>query len=676
MKYRAEIDGLRALAILPVILFHAGFEWFSGGFVGVDVFFVISGYLITTIIISEMDEGSFSLIDFYERRARRILPALFFVMLICVPFAWLWFIPSDLKDFGKSLIAVSIFSSNILFWLENDYFGTAAELTPLLHTWSLAVEEQFYILFPIVLLITFKYFKDYLIHILILGFLISLGLADWTSRNNNSISFYFIHTRMWELLAGSILAYYEITAGHRSKNKILNLILPCIGFFLIGYSILFFNENMLHPSLYTLSPIIGVCLIIWFSNKNEFITKILSTKLFVGIGLISYSLYLWHYPIFAFLRIYDFWNGFILIKSIFIIILFILSFFTYYFIEKYFRNKNNNFKFLLKLITFFLLLIVSINLIFNYNEGFKNRLHIPNIIKQSLKNLNLSDIKQNKKFCHNRIGYKGFCIFNELPNNKGDIIILGDSLSNSLLKDLIIRIEKTKFRLIHMSYSGMIYLPDFVSHNKLNNDLRIDERWHSTRKNFIDNKTHKNLYIIYYGDYNYYLREKRLTLNSNKIDTYETDFVFAETRNLKKDFLYRKKLLKEKLVQTLNILSKKSNLILLYPSPISPLNVYDRIHRNFNKKLLDNNFYLKDKINYDIELFYKYNLEIFDLFDNNLSRNIHMIKPHEVFCNKKCLFYDNNHVYFFDEVHPSLKGAEMINDLIMKKIEKIELQSN
>ena len=139
MKYRAEIDGLRALAVLPVILFHAGFVWFSGGFVGVDVFFVISGYLITTIIISEMAEGKFSIVNFYERRARRILPALFFVMAVCLPFAWMWLIPNDLKDFGQSLIAVSTFSSNILFWRESGYFDTAAELKPLLHTWSLAV---------------------------------------------------------------------------------------------------------------------------------------------------------------------------------------------------------------------------------------------------------------------------------------------------------------------------------------------------------------------------------------------------------------------------------------------------------------------------------------------------------------------------------------------------------
>ena len=139
MKYRAEIDGLRALAVLPVILFHAGFEWFSGGFVGVDIFFVISGYLITTIIISEMAEDKFSIINFYERRARRILPALFFVMLICIPFAWMWMLPEALENFGQSLVSTSLFANNFLLMLTAGYWDLASEYKPLMHTWSLAV---------------------------------------------------------------------------------------------------------------------------------------------------------------------------------------------------------------------------------------------------------------------------------------------------------------------------------------------------------------------------------------------------------------------------------------------------------------------------------------------------------------------------------------------------------
>lgn len=163
MDYRREIDGLRALAVLPVMLFHAGFETFSGGFVGVDVFFVISGYLITTVVLSDIEQGKFSIVNFYERRARRILPALFLVMFFCIPFAWLWLLPSNMLDFSKSLIAVSIFASNILFWRESGYFDTASELKPLLHTWSLAVEEQYYVIFPLFLILFWRFGKRWII---------------------------------------------------------------------------------------------------------------------------------------------------------------------------------------------------------------------------------------------------------------------------------------------------------------------------------------------------------------------------------------------------------------------------------------------------------------------------------------------------------------------------------
>ena len=176
MNYRREIDGLRSLAVMPVILFHAGFHVFSGGFVGVDIFFVISGYLITTILVNEMDQGNFSIVNFYERRARRILPVLFFIMLLCLPFAWLWLIPTEMKSFSQSLVAVSVFSSNILFWLTSGYFGAVAELKPLLHTWSLAVEEQYYMIFPLLLLLGWRLGKRRLVWMLLVIFFLRDGL--------------------------------------------------------------------------------------------------------------------------------------------------------------------------------------------------------------------------------------------------------------------------------------------------------------------------------------------------------------------------------------------------------------------------------------------------------------------------------------------------------------------
>ena len=179
MKYRLEIDGLRALAVLPVIFFHAGLNWFGGGYVGVDIFFVISGYLITGIIINELSEQKFSLLKFYERRARRILPALYFVMMLTTLVSWFLLPPSYLKDFGQSLVAVSFFLSNFLFWVESGYFSSASELKPLLHTWSLAIEEQFYVIFPILLLVFWKSGIKKLLLVLSVIFISSLILAHW-----------------------------------------------------------------------------------------------------------------------------------------------------------------------------------------------------------------------------------------------------------------------------------------------------------------------------------------------------------------------------------------------------------------------------------------------------------------------------------------------------------------
>ena len=260
--YRPEIDGLRACAVGAVILYHAqisilGHEPFKGGVIGVDIFFVISGYLITSIIFKELTiNGSFSFKYFYERRVRRILPVLLLVMLVSLPFAWMYLLPIELFDFSNSILYSLGFSSNFYFHYSGKEYAVDELQNSFLHTWSLSVEEQYYIVFPIVLFITFKYLRKYLLHILLLGLVISLGLAEFSSRNYPSASFYFLHTRMWELLAGSILAYFEITKGYRSKIHILNLFLPFVGLILIGHSIVFFDNEMFHPSFYTLSPII------------------------------------------------------------------------------------------------------------------------------------------------------------------------------------------------------------------------------------------------------------------------------------------------------------------------------------------------------------------------------------------------------------------------------------
>jgi hypothetical protein len=433
---------------------------------------------------------------------------------------------------------------------------------------------------------------------------------------------------------------------------------------------------MFHPSFYTLSPIIGVCLIIWFSNENELITKILSTKLFVGIGLISYSLYLWHYPIFAFAKVTEFTQGSLFNKLLLGIIILALSIISYYFIEKPFRNRKNIFLKILVILSTSILILIIFNLKSIYDGGFKKRSHFTEVVSNTLETLNYRNISQNGLRCHNRLGDKGFCIFNELSDNEGDIVLLGDSLTDSLLSNLIEQVSNTKYRLIHMSYSGNLFLPNFVSFDKKTNKIISDENIHNFRKEFLENKTHKNTYVIIYGDYNYYF-EKRIKISNNEIVEYETPSLYSTRDNIFLEYEKRKIFLKEAIKLSLINLSKNKKVLLLYPSPISAVNILNHIKINANNISKDSNFYLKDKVNYSINFFRNYNSEIFELFNEIELENLYKIKLESTFCPKnQCIFYDSKNSYIFDIVHPSYEGSKKINDLIMKQIKKIEINSS
>ncbi|NHQ89637.1 acyltransferase family protein [Janthinobacterium lividum] len=340
MDYRREIDGLRALAVLPVIFFHAGFEIFSGGFVGVDVFFVISGFLITTIILAELEAGKFSLMNFYERRARRILPVLFFIMLLCLPFSWMLLIPEDMRRFSQSLVAVSAFASNILFWGTSGYFDSAAELKPLLHTWSLAVEEQYYLIFPVFLMFAWRLGKRFILSSLVLVFILSLALAQWASSAMPMAGFFLLPTRGWELLIGAFVAFYFANSKRKPSSKKKNEIGSFVGFILIIFAIFVFDKETPFPGIYALVPTVGAALIILYANGETFTGKILGSKIFVGVGLISYSAYLWHQPLLAFLRHKSFEDPGKLALSVCIGVTLILSYLSWRYIENPFRKKS------------------------------------------------------------------------------------------------------------------------------------------------------------------------------------------------------------------------------------------------------------------------------------------------------------------------------------------------
>jgi peptidoglycan/LPS O-acetylase OafA/YrhL len=349
LKYRPEIDGLRAIAVVSVVVYHAKFalsggDLLSGGFIGVDIFFVISGFLITSLILKELKEtNAFSISGFYERRIRRILPALLTVMLVSIPFAWAIMSPKALEEFSGSVISALFFGSNIWFWQTSSYTAEPSQLQPFLHTWTLSIEEQFYVIFPLMLLLLWRRLRSFLMTLLLVMFGLSLGLAHFGSAHFPDANFYLLPSRGWELLAGALVALAMQRApaggGIGDRFPVLNNVLPAIGLVSILWAIVAFDDTMRHPSLITAIPIAGTAMIIWFARSGSAVTRLLSSAPFVSIGLVSYSFYLWHFPVFAFARI-SFGTLAVSDKIILIAISFALSAFTYSMIEQPLRRRN------------------------------------------------------------------------------------------------------------------------------------------------------------------------------------------------------------------------------------------------------------------------------------------------------------------------------------------------
>jgi peptidoglycan/LPS O-acetylase OafA/YrhL len=343
IAYRPEIDGLRGIAVLAAIGWHAqfkvlGLDPIQGGFIGIEIFFVISGYLITLIILREMQQDRFTIRGFYERRARRILPILLTVLLASLPFAWLYMLPKAVEEFAGSVLSMLAFGSNFWFWQESSYWSEAGELKPLLHTWSLSLEEQFYVLFPLLLIVLWKVGVRYIVPVFLVIFVGSLMLTQVSVASDPEGTFFLLLPRMWELIAGALLAVLEMNNGRKSNPK-LESSMPWMGLVLICAPIFLFHRDLQWPSLLTAIPVVGTMIVIWYTKPEHPAAGLLRWKPIAGIGLISYSFYLWHFPIFAFARVKGPWPS-QWDMVIYILIAFSLSVVTYHLIEKPFRSRR------------------------------------------------------------------------------------------------------------------------------------------------------------------------------------------------------------------------------------------------------------------------------------------------------------------------------------------------
>ena len=450
-KYRPDIDGLRAIAVISVMIFHAEFTFLfnetnyiilRGGFLGVDIFYVISGYLITYLIIEKEKKASFTFSNFYERRARRLLPVLFFAILISFIFGWIFMLPNQYKDFASSALSSIFFISNFWFYLTENYFSEASSLKPLLHTWSLSVEEQFYFIFPPIFYFLLKK-KFKLLNLFNFLIICSLFLATYYSFKNQQLSFYILPTRLWELLCGSLMAYLHSKEKLNFKKK--HNLLVILGLIFILLSVIFFNERIPNPSIFSAIVVLGTSFVIFFNNKSIYIYKFLSNKFLVKIGLISYSLYIWHFPVFAFKKIKsDGLSNFDKLESIILIIF--LSIFSYFLIEKPFRNNKIILKkYFFILLSIFFVLLVFLSLYIYKTNGLPKR-YGTDVLKLINFDYEYSVLYQ-KDTCH--ISLKENISKNlysnckvEIFKNKKNLYLWGDSLAAHLFPGIKFKYEK------------------------------------------------------------------------------------------------------------------------------------------------------------------------------------------------------------------------------------------
>ncbi|SPF79011.1 O-acetyltransferase OatA [Aliiroseovarius pelagivivens] len=650
MIYRPEIDGLRAVAVLPVIFFHAGIGLFEGGFVGVDVFFVISGYLITSILIEDIERGRFSLLKFYERRARRILPALFFVVLCTIPFAVLWMLPAQLRDYSQSVVAVSLFSSNFLFWMESGYFEAGADLKPLLHTWSLAIEEQFYVVFPVLLFVLWKLGRRAVIWILALMALVSLGLAEWGWRDHPAANFFLAPGRVWELLAGSFCAF-----ALQRRALPGNDAAAALGILAIALSVFLFDDTTPFPSLYTLLPVTGVLLIILFGQQGTRVAALLSAKPIVGIGLISYSAYLWHQPLFAFARIRSLTEPSLGLMLGLAALSLILAAFSWRYVEQPFRAgpstrlKTQSGVFATSIAG--LVLIAGIGVLGHVNKGLPDRFSPK---ARAVLKLNTDQIDRTCHFDEKKPWHvpKPDCHFTT-PAASGSVLLLGDSHVAAISGPVVAALNASGRDVYVGSYGGCIPLLDMERvHKSTAHECSEFVEAILTHANDIGIDT-----LVLTARFPAYLYGTRFSNGEGGVE----HGIRMDVRDQMADPLAASQMPQIDLLRTkLEELSKRFNLVLVDPIPEAGWNV---------PELIAKRMYFEGRADQTLTTPYSVYVErtkllakMFSMLEDQ-SKHVAVAPIHARFCDatsSRCMNSEPESILYLDDDHLSPAGAKLI----------------
>ena len=589
MKYRSEIDGLRAIAIIPVVLFHAGYANFKGGFVGVDVFFVISGYLITSIIINNLQNQEFILINFYSRRIKRILPLLTLVTFVTLVLSYFVLNPEAFANFGKIYIGIGTFSSNLFILFQGGYFAKWVGAQPLTHTWSLSVEEQFYLFFPALLALLYKNgnLKFWIWIITVSSFFLAIILSYDYMR----IAFFILPTRAWELGAGVLASLYIDDLNN--NKKISNKVISSFGIVMVVSSFFIFDSRSLIPGLEAFIPVFGTFLVIIFSTPDTFVFKFLNLKILRKIGILSFSIYLWHHPIIILCKEYFGENVYIIYRLEILLLILFISIFSYFFIENPMRNTNLERRKIFKFTLVFLLLEVIIGIYIWRMDGFINYHKAYTEYKIKTK----WDDKDNKtKEAIEKFGGDQYCIVYNINRPITDLLI-GDSHANHFYSGLSKELSKRQRNLLMIGAGGCTPLLEVESGFNFEHGtkFRCYDRMNSLYKKTISSNKIDTVYIafsqysLFDSTMTFYDKKGEIDFNTNRLKSMTLGFkrtidfinsngskvVFIEDLPDVDDVMFRKKLLLSRSLNENIYLLRLKNMNLQYLQLLDSLDGYN-----------------------------------------------------------------------------------------------------
>ena len=626
MQFREDINGLRAIAVIAVVLFHFNSSWMPGGFAGVDVFFVISGFLMTGIIFKGLEQQKFSILRFYIARANRIIPALALLCIILLIFGWFFLSPTEYKALGKHAVSSVGFISNNIYWLESGYFDSSSHEKWLLHTWSLSVEWQFYIIYPIILVVSSKILSLKMTkRMLLLGTVIGFVFCVLVTYKWPNASYYLFPSRAWEMMIGGVAYLYPSRFGNK-QNKVLEI----IGVLFILGSYFFVTKETPWPGYLAIFPVLGAFLIIQANSKNSFIT---GNLLFQKVGAWSYSIYLWHWPIVVAIAYFSLSKNFIYIG---IILSIFLGYLSNKYIEKikFFNDFNTPISYLRSKPIIIAISTVSLGLIVYSTNGF---FKFSPIEYQNL--INSSTPSPYRNMCHIK-EYRAPEKSCEYFGSRITWATFGDSHSTEIAYAMALRLKEKNIGLKHFSFSGC--KPSY----KEPDSFSVCAKWYNESASYIlESKEIKNVI------FNHRFTNMLLGGTAEHYPVVDKPIVTNEAIRLTKHM--------DELI--LKLAESKDNIYIFLPIPELNKNIFKLIN-NATKS----NASLNDIASTDINWYNKRNKYIINHFNSaEFPNNVHLLNPADAFCNsEKCFAVRNGIPLYFDDNHPSVLGAIELVKLI------------